>query len=106
MKISFSSDTPTVYLGATDLETEGDWIWDFSRENMANTYSAWARKQPDNTNKREHYLAYVAFYGGWVDYVIDGGTANWPDHYICERGESECNIHTKVGAFTVAKGGR
>ena len=42
-----------IWLGATDEKTEGLWLWVDGTEMK---FSAWGKWQPDNGNKREHYL--------------------------------------------------
>lgn len=42
-----------LWLGATDEKTEGLWLWADGTEMK---FTAWGKSQPDNLNRREHYL--------------------------------------------------
>ena len=45
------------WLDATDLLSEGDWVWASDNEGVMTTFSHWAPGQPSNTNNAEHCLA-------------------------------------------------
>ena len=53
-----------LWLGATDEEVDGKWIWSDGREM---TFTNWAQGQPDNTHGKETCLRTGAD-GGWVDH--------------------------------------
>lgn len=60
----------SVWLGGTDKEVEGRWLWP---DGSKFTFAAWAEGQPDNYWKSEHHL--VMSPQGWNDYQ----TPNKPD---------------------------
>lgn len=45
--------TGNIFLGATDIDSEGNWYW-LTGKKM--TYTNWATSQPDNYKEIEHYL--------------------------------------------------
>nr|XP_034320345.1 galactose-specific lectin nattectin-like [Crassostrea gigas] len=72
----------TVWLGGTDQEEEGSWIWQTTKEPI--TYEAWnwayAYGQPDNARNSDCLCFYRPYGLYWSDGVC------WvPCHYICER---------------------
>jgi len=64
--ISSSNISNAVWLGATDVNTEGSWQW-VTGELWS--YTAWASDQPDNSND-EDYLAFWTNNRDWNDYSI------------------------------------
>jgi hypothetical protein len=57
----------SLWLGATDKETEGVWKW---VDGTPVVFRAWLPRQPDNSGGNENYLS--AFNGGWNDVEIKG----------------------------------
>ncbi|KAK3761302.1 hypothetical protein RRG08_014313 [Elysia crispata] len=79
----YIKDTPIVkhvLLGATDLEKENTFVWDYSRELFSDTYTAWGQNQPNNVKYKQHYLAYSKTVSGWNDVSLNIGHS-----FICER---------------------
>ncbi|XP_071098086.1 perlucin-like [Haliotis cracherodii] len=70
---------PMYWLGATDLNIEGRWLWEGQRRM---NYTHWNLRQPDNYRGVEHCLeiAKAASNYLWNDYVCDQ-----PLHFICEK---------------------
>ncbi|XP_063417275.1 galactose-specific lectin nattectin-like [Mytilus trossulus] len=52
--IKMSASMPRYWLGGTDQQKEGVWIWSHSQNVI--TFSDWAKRQPDNYKGREHCL--------------------------------------------------
>ncbi|RUS87312.1 hypothetical protein EGW08_004924 [Elysia chlorotica] len=74
-------DTPNVdraYLGATDLE-EGVFVWQYSKQLLSDTYTAWNLGEPNNYDGLEHCLEIVIPLG-WNDQ-----DPNDQRSYICEN---------------------
>lgn len=59
--------TKTVWLGGTDVGTEGRWVWDSDRSPF--TYSAWniAKGQPNNYNNQNCLSLYRLYNLTWCD---------------------------------------
>jgi hypothetical protein len=71
-----------VWLGATDAEKEGQWVW---IDGTPMTYSNWDYGEPNNardprTGKRENYLM-ISKYGRWNDLTEDSPVING---FVCE----------------------
>ncbi|XP_063417277.1 perlucin-like [Mytilus trossulus] len=77
--IKMSASMPNYWLGGTDQQKEGVWIWSHSQNVV--TFSDWDKEQPDNYNGNEHCLE-LWHYNGlyWNDY---------PCHelrrFVCEK---------------------
>ncbi|XP_048251019.1 perlucin-like [Haliotis rufescens] len=71
----------TYWLGATDLNVEGTWLWEGQQ---AMDYSNWSTGQPDNYGGGEHCLDIKQSYGNylWNDAPCTSHAAN----FICEKG--------------------
>lgn len=72
--------TTTVWLGGTDVGTEGRWVWQSSR--FPFTYSAWntAKGQPNNYNDQDCLCLYRPYNLTWCDEKCETRY-----QYICER---------------------
>ncbi len=74
----------TIWLGANDLETEGNFVWVTGEEF---TYVNWRDGQPDNANGNEHYVHMntysVDYTGTWNDAFGEGAPIGI-SYYICE----------------------
>ncbi|KAK3751432.1 hypothetical protein RRG08_051157 [Elysia crispata] len=84
----YINDTPNVekvFLGATDLATEGTFVWDYSREFLRDTFTAWLDGQPDNHDDNEHYLVYVRKTSGWNDNNVDALSISILPSFLCEK---------------------
>ncbi|KAK3764723.1 hypothetical protein RRG08_042033 [Elysia crispata] len=73
-----------VLLGATDLETEGTFVWDYSRQFLRDTYTDWAPSQPDDISGSERYLEFFVEINGWNDMSLRTSSVDRP-HFLCER---------------------
>lgn len=71
-----------VWLGATDEDQEGEWKW---IDGTPLSFTAWDDGEPNNVNKKEHYLCRSPF-GGWADTVEKwDGYSQWAvSGYICQ----------------------
>ena len=65
------------WMGASDTEVEGDWIWATNSETL--TYTAWAFQQPNNDEGDQDCLA-MQNNGLWGDFQCDK-----PRPYVCLR---------------------
>lgn len=72
--------TNTVWLGGTDVATEGRWVWDSDRSPF--TYSAWdiAKGQPNNYDNQDCLSLYRPYNITWCDEKCETRY-----QYICER---------------------
>nr|XP_011420026.2 perlucin-like protein [Crassostrea gigas] len=72
--------TKTVWLGGTDVGTEGRWIWGSDRSPF--TYSAWnrAKGQPNNYNNQDCLGLYRPYNLTWCDEKCETRY-----QYICEK---------------------
>ncbi|GFO02930.1 C-type lectin domain family 4 member f [Plakobranchus ocellatus] len=69
-----------VHIGATDLVTEGVFVWEHSGKLLSETYSVWNPGQPDNANN-EDYLVFSRWKRKlWNDVQL----IHW-GMYICEK---------------------
>lgn len=67
-----------LWLGASDLDQEGTWIWESSKQLLgAGSYSNWWSDQPDNYKDNENCLQ--LYLGAWNDYPC-----NLYNRYVCE----------------------
>jgi len=72
-----------MYLGGSDEEQEGNWVWvDGSPWEFTN----WMRGQPNDYTGNEDYLA-TYDHGAWVDVDAEGDDFWMPTGYICEWDE-------------------
>ncbi len=68
------------FLGGTDSATEGEWNWITGKPVI---FANWARGEPNNSRKREHYMCLYSN-GQWNDsHESDRGVKG----YICEWGK-------------------
>ena len=73
----------TAWLGATDEQNEGHWVW---IDGSDLTYSNWDTRagQPNNAGGVEHYVVLLAFNSGlWWDYY-DDDRDGWNPAFICQ----------------------
>ena len=75
-----------MFLGATDLETEGSFVWDYSREFLKDTYTAWGETNPSDSLGNEDYLEYIAGHG-WNDISVNVNKQGPSNSYLCEKGK-------------------
>ncbi|CAC5391770.1 unnamed protein product [Mytilus coruscus] len=74
-KVSFIA----FWLGGTDIEKEGNWIWSTSQTDI--TFNDWGLHQPSNTNGKEHCVQMKREYNlKWNDDPCMLGT-----RFICEK---------------------
>merc|ERR1719414_239061 len=59
--------THGVWLGGTDHDTEGNWIWSSSQALMSESYSDWGAGQPNNANGHQDCLAMRHDARHWTD---------------------------------------
>ncbi|XP_067653838.1 perlucin-like [Haliotis asinina] len=70
---------PNYWIGASDLNIEGRWLWEGQRRMK---FTAWSPGQPDNGGSNEHCLEMRKNYGNYLlnDYICQN-TGN----FICEK---------------------
>ena len=71
----------SVWIGATDEKTEGEWVW---VDGTKMTFTSWAAGQPDNQGGAENYLS--TWRGDWNDAPKDWNFQKESpvQGYICE----------------------
>ena len=69
-----------LFLGASDAEEEGNWVW---VDGSPWEYTFWMDGQPNNYGGTEDYLATYSK-GRWVDVEASGDDFWMPTGYICE----------------------
>jgi len=79
----FKCGTHSVYfwIGATDDEVEGDWVWFTNHQHLSQGYTNWAANEPDDGNNQDCALL-------WSDYHFKWGSGFCSDktgHAICEK---------------------
>ncbi|XP_048251018.1 perlucin-like [Haliotis rufescens] len=67
------------WLGATDLNVEGTWLWEGQQ---AMNYSNWSRDQPDNFSGGEHCLHIKQIL---ENYLWNDEKCNMAANFICEK---------------------
>ncbi|XP_072042492.1 uncharacterized protein [Amphiura filiformis] len=74
------SDNVNVWIGLSDVVTEGSWIWD---DGTAYGYTNWAPQQPDNYLGNDDcvHFRHGDDVGLWNDYPCD---SPWVSGYICK----------------------
>ncbi|XP_035829274.1 C-type lectin domain family 4 member K isoform X2 [Aplysia californica] len=85
MKRVVVKDTPDLWLGATDQDKEGTWMWVTSNKPLS--VGDWGNGQPDNAGNREHCMEIRKVFGGkrWNDRPCDLKLG-----YICQRDGDNC----------------
>ncbi|KAK3751449.1 hypothetical protein RRG08_051174 [Elysia crispata] len=81
-------DTPNVahvFLGATDLETKGTFVWDHSGQYLRDTYQAWGIGQPNNYGGNQNFLQYLIAESGWNDISVNASQRPEPPSFLCEQ---------------------
>lgn len=69
------------WVGASDIEKEGNWIWSRSGKNVGKGFTKWHQWQPDNyKGKEDCMMSCVNLQGNWNDDVCDLGMS-----YMCEK---------------------
>ena len=71
------------WLGLSDLEKEGEWVWVSGEEVV---YSAWAPGQPDDFQGEDCGVLLGAV-GDWNPALWSDQPCTAPHHPICEKGE-------------------
>ncbi|KAK3803132.1 hypothetical protein RRG08_060104 [Elysia crispata] len=78
----YSTETSKItlmWLGAQDIDTEGSFIWDHSRQLLVNTYTDWTTGEPNNMKDMEHVVVWRRN-KRWNDAPRNSSAA-----YMCER---------------------
>ncbi|XP_045211380.1 perlucin-like [Mercenaria mercenaria] len=78
------TDNLNVWLGGTDLSTEGEWIWINSHSDM--TYTKWRPTEPNNSAHDENCLE-MDKNGLWND-----RPCHYVQKYVCEKALSDQEI--------------
>ena len=73
------------------MENEGTFIWDHSRQLLADTYTNWDSLQPNNVDNQDFLEVMVRYGGRWNDISEQGSSA-----YVCERGELTLYYNSKL----------
>ena len=71
------------YIGATDKQVEGEFLWTDSKVSLAHSYSKWGPNDPNNFG---HDQSCVIFYN-YANHGYDWGdvSCELKGHYICKR---------------------
>ena len=67
-----------IWLGATDIQSEGVWIWNSS--GSALTYTNWSLGEPQNLGGNENCLHMWLYLGEWNDNTCDNTLATLCEH--------------------------
>ncbi len=73
------ADGRYLYLGATDEDEEGTWVW---IDGTAFDYTSWFGGQPNNWSDEDYLATYDD--GDWVDVHAEGEGFWMPIGFICE----------------------
>ncbi|XP_060579261.1 low affinity immunoglobulin epsilon Fc receptor-like [Ruditapes philippinarum] len=71
------TDNKGIWIGGTDLSTEGEWIWINSHSDM--TYTKWRPTEPNNSGHDENCLE-MDTHGLWND-----RPCHYIQKYVCEK---------------------
>ncbi|VDI59205.1 Hypothetical predicted protein [Mytilus galloprovincialis] len=79
----------SIWIGGSDLKSEGTWVWNYSQEEKLIQPTFWGPNQPNNYNNQD-CLAYFKFYNDGITWFLDGYA--WDDdecqyqfHFMCEK---------------------
>ncbi|XP_071150519.1 C-type lectin mannose-binding isoform-like [Mytilus edulis] len=78
--VKMSASESTYWLGGTDEQEEGVWIWSHSQNVI--TFTDWTNTEPSNHNGNEHCLALRDYYG----YAWNDNPCHFSMRFICEKG--------------------
>ncbi|GFO02939.1 salivary c-type lectin [Plakobranchus ocellatus] len=84
------SNITGVHIGATDLVTEGIFLWDHSGEPLSETKAFWFNGQPDNKGEEDYVILMINNFGLWNDIKL-----SHTGSYVCERVHPEY-FHSSV----------
>ena len=73
----FFKDKKEVWLGGTDLSTEGEWLWRHTGSDF--TYTNWRPSEPSNSGNDENCLE-MDQNGQWND-----RPCHYVQKYVCEK---------------------
>ncbi|CAG2206749.1 unnamed protein product [Mytilus edulis] len=86
-------DATSIWLGGTDLKSEGTWVWNnYSQEETEKLIQPtfWGPNQPNNYYQDQHCLAFFKFYNDGSVWTLDGYA--WDDEqchlqfqFMCEK---------------------
>ena len=79
-KIIFENIHKTIWLGAHDLITEGNWIWAGTGGPVNDTFTFWGPNEPNDTGSREDCMTFNFVHGYWNDDVC---VKNMP--FVCQK---------------------
>lgn len=68
----------SVWIGGSDLQVEGVFVWSDSGNNF--TFTNWLGSQPDNARNNEHCVGMIALTGTWNDWPCSHSTL-----FVCEK---------------------
>ena len=78
------SEGKTIYIGMSDLSSEGNWVWEDGYSNP-NMYLSWDKDEPNNANNEDCATMRQGFNGDWND--KDCGGSYW---FICNADPNTC----------------
>ena len=81
---SFRANFGDIWLGITDLATEGKWIG--VQTNKEITYHHWREGEPNGGTRENCVNMWAGIGGRWNDNVCDGKL-----HYVCKKEQSKLN---------------
>merc|ERR1711936_1189846 len=79
-KILFEHRGFTIWLGASDTDKEGEWLWDHSGERVQKGFTDWLPGEPNDTKDVEDCLEFQYDYGHWNDKYCD-----LQQHFVCQK---------------------
>lgn len=81
------------WIGANDLEVEGQFRWEYSLETIG--FASWLSPDPNNHKNKEHCV--LTNWGKtkkWVDAPCD-----WKKNYVCQKPLTRKNVPCKKGGL-------
>ena len=78
------------FLGATDADEEGTWIWDLDGSEIGAGFNAWGEGQP--MGGRDENCLVMLVDGTWHDYPCEFDADEDPIPFVCEIDNSELEL--------------
>ena len=65
---TFLAESDEIWIGATDIDMEGFWWWQYSNVSFTESYTNWRKGQPNDHGKGGQDCATLAYDGSWGDF--------------------------------------